>query len=587
MTLFLFLHWTKDYLKEETSKRLTSQARFIKHSLEKAVSQEETLIESAQLVWREAGDKNLHFKLSDHSGKILFDSQIEGPPPGELFKDSLEARTGMEVSGEKKEGEEQFFYTAVPLFVRDMPAGVVEISFPFSENKRVLKAFSTFFTRASAGSLFIGVIGIFLFMTWLIKPVLTLTKVADSIAGGNYEERAPLGNRQDELGRVARSVNAMADRLTGQLLSLEEERSSMKGLLATLMDGVVVLDSEMRVVFLNPAAERALRILSKDALFYPLAEIWPNPEMLTWVRENIAKRLPTSTDITIPHSPLRFFLLPVVEIPGKPEYVMLLFRDMSELRHFEEMRSRFMGHVSHELRTPLTIIKGNVITLLDESIINENPTYKRLLERMEDETERLAHLVEELLDYTRLKSGNIPLSLVPILLEELVLEVTDSFRDHALRYDVTVEVELPGKAPPILGDPGRVKQILLNLLDNALKYSPKGAAIRVSVLPEGVEDLSVVTLSVRDSGPGISPEELPFIFDRFYQGAKKQSKDAHSLPAVPSSGSSTKGWGLGLAIVKELAELHKAKISAESHLGQGTTLTVAFPCPYTKGSHLL
>ena len=364
----------------------------------------------------------------------------------------------------------------------------------------------------------------------------------------------------------------------------------MRGLLATLMDGVVALNNKLQVVFLNPAAERALRLSSKNVLMQHLREVWPNQQVFTWVEENAAKRVPTSTDVNLPHNALRLFLLPVGEVPGKQERVMLLFRDMTELQRFEQLRSQFMGHVSHELRTPLTIIKGNVVTLLDEPLIGENPTYKKLLQRMEDETERLAKLVEELLDYARLKSGQIPVSMTPVLLHTIVLEVADSFRDHAARYDVAIETELPGIVSPILGDPAKIRQILLNLLDNALKFSPAGSAIRVTVSKQGEGDLTELLLSVKDSGPGIPLPDLPYIFDRFYQAADSDNRGIVGTGGVADPGiggveqsiggkaPKIRGLGLGLAIVKELAELHGATVSADSSQGNGTTLTVTFSC---------
>lgn len=457
----------------------------------------------------------------------------------------------------------------------------LEVSHSFEESGKILSALIGFLGWSMGGALIVGVIGLFFIISWIMRPVLNIANVSDAIAAGNLNDRAKEQKRRDEVGVLARSINLMADKLTGQLVSLEEERSSMRGLLATLMDGVIALNNKMQVVFLNSSAERALRLSSKNVLMQHLKDVWPNQQVLAWVEENAPKMLPTSTDVKLPHNPLRLFLLPVGDVPGKEERIMLLFRDMTEVERFEEMRSQFMGHVSHELRTPLTIIKGNAVTLLDEPLIGENPVYKKLLQRMEDETDRLAKLVEELLDYARLKSGQIPLSMTPVLLNTIVLDVVDSFRDHAARYNVNIETELPGAIPPILGDPAKIRQILLNLLDNALKFSPQGSIIRVTVSKQLEGDSSSVLLSVKDSGSGIPPENLPYIFDRFYQAADSNKKSIVSSgegeQSLAGKSISARGFGLGLAIVKELAELHGGTVSADSTQGKGTTLTVTFP----------
>lgn len=589
VTLFFFWHWAKEYLEGRLQDRLLTQGKLTKQFIEYNLNKEETFVESTQNAWQSIGNSNFNIKVGDISGFIIFDSNIKGKPGGKLSNDSLKAAAWMETYWNKTENGENFIYLALPISRFEQITGVLELSISLSETQKILSSFKRFLWQALLGGLGIGIIGVFAFIQWLTRPIQNLTNVANSIAAGNLEMRAAGIYRNDELGILARSVNEMADKLTGQLENLENERSGMRALLATLMDGVIALNNELQVIFLNPAAERALRISNKDALLTSLNEIWPNQEVLTWVKENIHKRSPTSTDLNLTHNALRLFLLPVIEIPGKPESIMLLFRDMTEARHFEDMRSQFIGHVSHELRTPLTIIKGNVVTLLDEPAIGDNPTFRRLLQRMEDEAERLAGMVEELLDYTRLKSSRVPLSLTPILLSDIVLEVCDSFRDHAARYGVTIEVELPGTILPILGDPGRIRQILLNLLDNALKFSPQGTPIRVAVSRQGLKEASLILLSVKDSGPGIPPKDLPHIFEHFYQIKDHKGHSTALDKGVTAKNetisqhitSQRRGWGLGLAIVKELAELHRAKATVESHLGAGTMITIAFPAMAT------
>ncbi|MDQ7821888.1 MAG: HAMP domain-containing sensor histidine kinase [Candidatus Eremiobacteraeota bacterium] len=228
-----------------------------------------------------------------------------------------------------------------------------------------------------------------------------------------------------------------------------------------------------------------------------------------------------------------------------------------ELRKLEQARSEFLGNVSHELKTPLTIIKGFVITLLGSPDLNKE--WVRSLEMINREADRLTRLVNELLELTRLRSGRVELHLLTCEARELFTSVQAQMEPKSEALGVALRMECVETVPRLFIDPDRFKEVLINLIDNALKYTPKGGTVEVSALVRH-EAFQVV---VKDNGPGISEDEIPYIFERFFRGSARNQK--------------VEGTGLGLAIVKEIVAAHGGDIKVESKTGVGTIFMVTLP----------
>ncbi|MCR4419437.1 MAG: ATP-binding protein [Clostridia bacterium] len=229
-----------------------------------------------------------------------------------------------------------------------------------------------------------------------------------------------------------------------------------------------------------------------------------------------------------------------------------------ELQRLDRLKHEFISSISHELRTPLTSIKGFAITLL-EGLPPEESELRRGLEIVNRETDRLAGLVEELLDFSRLAAGRLTLRLAPLDLAGLVRDTAEQMRPRAVRQGVDLEIRLADRLPPVEADADRLKQVLVNLLDNALKFTPAGGRISVTLEPRDQN----LALEVADTGVGIDPEELPLVTRRFYRGRN-----------APSGGS-----GLGLALCQEIVGRHGGTLDLTSQPGQGTTVTVLLPAP--------
>ena len=237
--------------------------------------------------------------------------------------------------------------------------------------------------------------------------------------------------------------------------------------------------------------------------------------------------------------------------------VLLTLHDLTKFRQLETTRREFVSNVSHELRSPLASVRSMVETLKDGAL-DDRPIAGDFIARIERDVHRMESLVSELLELSRLESGQVPLDLQPISLESLAAETAAAFQDQSADCGVTLSIQIPNRLPLVLGEAGKIGQVLTNLMDNALKFTPPNGKITLSAVP----DERYVTMSVSNTGDGIAPEHLPHLFERFY----KVDRSRHD-----------RGTGLGLAIAKHVVLAHGGEVYAQSELGQGATFSFTLP----------
>lgn len=551
---WIFLqHWVRLDLEKQLKSHLSVQANFLGSSIEQNLIHSGTLKDASKLALiPRTSDPSLRIRVSQIDGKLVFDSDFSDNSSQEIEAQSLAALGGSESKWESPEA----FYDAYPIHEFSDVVGIIECS----ASKKTLYPTLRLLSHALGGTMlvvsFAGVFGAFMIASTLVKPIRELGNVAEEISQGSWEKRVRF-HRTDELGQLAEKIHAMAERLKLQFNELEAEKSTFQALLTSMIDGLIVLDERLHVQFLNPQAEHTLRVKSEEVNGKSLDSVWPLRHVQEMVQEGLYNKTIVTREIMLPYNVLKVYVVPMAAATGAS--VMLVFRDITELRRLEDLRNQFLGQASHELRTPLTIIKGYVITLLDDPRLADAPQdIKKILLRIEEESDRLSKLVEEVLELSRLKGGKTALSFVPVSLTKLVAETIESLSSYATRYQISIDLKIEDSIPQILGDLNGLKRILLNLLDNAMKYSPKGGQVHTEL--SGTVDRAI--LKVTDHGAGISKEDLPHVFERFFQGKKKEQR---------------KGWGLGLPIVKEIVEAHGGRIRIESIEHQGTTVTVLLP----------
>ncbi len=364
-----------------------------------------------------------------------------------------------------------------------------------------------------------------------------------------------LGRRQDEVGRLARRFLALQEEVRARRERSEELEALWAAVTASLDDGVLLLDPQGTVRSLNPAAAAILGIAPERAVGHPLSHSSPVPGLLELWSQARKGSGTTRGILEIPRTgrSLRATFLP---LPPPSGHLLLLW-DLTRIHQLQREGRELLAFLSHELRTPVATLQALVETLARGAL--EDPTAAhRFLDRLAQEVQGLKGLVEELLEWVQIESGRIPLRLVPLSLRDLLPALLEGFRERAAAAGVEMELELAEDVPPVLADPRRLRRILANLLENALKFTPRGGCVRISVRREGEE----VAVAVADTGVGIPEEALPHLFERFYRVGRHPERE---------------GSGLGLAIVRHLVEAHGGEIRVESRLGVGSTFTFTLP----------
>jgi two-component system phosphate regulon sensor histidine kinase PhoR len=452
-------------------------------------------------------------------------------------------------------------YAAAPVFgPGNAIVGVVHVSAPHAWVIRQLRRIAPALATAGLlGLLAAWVIGTGLSRR-LTRPLDALSRAAAQISTGDLRSRAPVAG-VDELGRLGETFNTMAGRLEDTIQAISTERTRVEAIIAAMTDAVVATDRGEAVVLLNRAAEDLLGVHRQRALGRRAGDVFAAPRLAGMLHEAVAFGRVTAEELppgTAGDRVVEAHCAPIRDKVGAASGAVAVLRDVTELRQTERLRRELTANVSHELRTPLTSIKGFAETLLDGAMQDE-ATCRRFLTIMNGETDRLVKLVDDLLDLSLLESKRVTLELKPVDVSVLVAQTVDKLRPLA----ETQRLSLHQWAPPgmvIPADADRLEQVLTNLVDNALKYTPEGGRVDVRVAAADGE----IEVLVNDSGRGIGPEDLPHVFERFYRADRSRTR---------GSG----GTGLGLAIAKHIVEAHGGRISVSSRANEGTTFKVTFP----------
>ena len=397
------------------------------------------------------------------------------------------------------------------------------------------------------------------------RPLLQTRDAAIRVASGDY--RAVPVEGDDELGEVARAFNYMAEEIKHYVGEIQRQKGRLEAVLAASPEAVVATDPEERVTMANPAAARVLGIDPASSHGRRLEDLAVPEGVLACLREAATKGA-TVREFEV-GGKIYWVYAARISDPGDQdgmgegsdgEGAILAVRDITEHRSLERAKTAFVSDVSHELRTPLTTIQS-AVDLIERAGERLDPLERRALELADGELKRIRGMVEELLTLSQMDSRQYSLEVAPTDLDEVVRSALDAIESKARRFDIDLHYTAEGlSGGKCACDARKVYQVLLNLLDNAIKYSEPGARVDVSLLDEG----NSVVVRVADTGVGIPEEDLPQLFERFYRVDKDRSR-------------ATGGSGLGLAISRQIVELHGGELSVRSQVGVGTTFDVRLP----------
>jgi two-component system, OmpR family, phosphate regulon sensor histidine kinase PhoR len=447
---------------------------------------------------------------------------------------------------------------------------IVRIAKPLREVENAIRA-----NRASvlAGLFLAAVFG--LILAWLFSDYLSrrfqrLQQFASQIAQGSFPEDFFPSRSRDEISLLEQRLNDMGQKIRDNLRQLTTEKEKVDSILRCMIEGVLVLDSKGQVLLINEQARNMFHVSAeRDIYGVSMLEISRHPEVHKILEEVLnfdfsSRRY--SKEIELDEN--RWFRVNAGRLrnqQGDPLGSILVFHDVTDIKRFESMRSDFVANVSHELRTPLTAIRGYVETLLDTppSEPEDNRQFLRIIDR---HSERLSRLTEDLLTLSDLESGNIQLTIQFLDANQLIQRVLEVFWVRAAKKKIKLNQRPEPDLPKLLGDTDRLQQLFINLVDNAIKYTPDGGAVTLTaariVQVNGTQPM--VEIVVTDTGPGISDKDLPRLTERFYRVDKARSRDLG-------------GTGLGLAIVKHIAQAHHGELKIESVIGSGTNVRVRLP----------
>jgi two-component system phosphate regulon sensor histidine kinase PhoR len=401
-----------------------------------------------------------------------------------------------------------------------------------------------------------------LFSRALSRRVDELRAQASRIAAGDFRH-LPVEHAGDELSALTRSLNATAAQLETAMQSLRQERDRAQAILRSTVEGIAVVDSEERLVFANRAFGAMLRV-PPEAESRPLVEVVRQPDLLLLIRQSLREQRVVEGEIEIaePENPTGAANFSVTASPVPSEGgsgTVLVLHEITELRRLERVRQDFVANVSHEFRTPLTAIQGFAETLLGGAL-EDKANSRRFLEIIRDHAVRLNRLTEDLLRLSQIEARKLELELRSVDVRRLFGSCVETAHVEAAQKKLTIGIECPANLPHVRADANLLREAVQNLLDNAVRYTPKGGKVTL----EGSTRDGVVILAVRDTGIGIPKGEQQRIFERFYRVDPARSRELG-------------GTGLGLSITKHIVEAQGGHIEVESEVGRGSTFRVFLP----------
>ncbi|MEW6052101.1 MAG: ATP-binding protein [Candidatus Zixiibacteriota bacterium] len=487
------------------------------------------------------------------------DADIESTRPE--VKQARLGQIGTDVRFSRSLGQEVMF-VALPAANDQGVQGIVRMAFPVGYIDSGIKDLRM---KLVIAGLLIGLlaIGISVAITFRIaRPIETLKNGATLFAAGDLDQRLPVSGFE-ETRKLAAAMNDMAEQLDRRIRAITHQRNEQEAVLASMIEGVIAVDADERVMNLNRAAAQLLRVPPEATLGRTIQEVVRNTELQKLMSRTLASRAPVEGEFILTEHGEQFIQVHGAQLPeseGKNPGAVIVLHDITALRRLENLRRDFVANVSHELKTPITSIKGFVETLRDGAVEHAEDA-RRFLGIIEKHVDRLNNIIEDLLTLSRIEQGT---ERAEILLEDGdVCEVLRGARDlclvKATEKRLTLEVRCDTSLRVRL-NPALLEQAVVNLIDNAVKYSEPDRRISISAS----EMEGRITIEIRDEGCGVAAEHLSRLWERFYRVDRARSR-------------SQGGTGLGLAIVKHIALAHGGNVSVDSIPGQGSTFRIHLP----------
>lgn len=454
-------------------------------------------------------------------------------------------------------------YVAVPMVENAGITGYVRLARPLHEIKKTAGAFNILLFQSFALVGVISFIIAFIFSSRLVSPIQEMEQFTRKLKEGDVSGML-LINSSDEMGGLARNINYIVNELQEKVQLANEEKGKLEAAFASMTDGVLVLDSQGRIEALNRTFKTIFGKRRRDMIGKTPLEAFRNIDLQNAIDRFKETDFPVAEEITLDGEPQSILDISISSIHGLPEgeeKTMIVFHDVTRLKKLEKMRVDFVANVTHEIRTPLTAILGFIETLQEGAIADEE-TARKFLTTIRKHAERLNRLVDDLLVISNIELGETHLFFESVALGGVMESVLAMISPRAHEQQIRLTKDIPEDLPPIHADRDKLNQILLNVLDNAIKFTLESE--KISVTARLHENENRVIVNVEDTGIGIPKNELPRLGERFYRVDKTRSRELG-------------GTGLGLSIVKHLMKAHGGEVTIDSQLGVGTVVSLSFP----------
>lgn len=525
-------------------------------------SHQGTLQEQVEMI---APSTEVRVTVMNSEGEVLYDNystpqRMENHMDRPEFQTALQGKTGISRRYSETVGEEMM-YVAVPVMQGTETIGAVRSAMSMRDIADTIHNMWYSLLTGLLITLVISSIIVSRISISITRPIEEITRVARNITQRQFESRVRI-KATDEIGQLAGAINFMASSLEQQMYEISENQQRLSGVLNNMTSGVIFISEHRRIMLVNPAVEKLLGSPANDLVGKLHIEAGKSFGLSQYIDRCLDKGEKFRQEVQIYYPQERILdvnFAPYINFKGEAKGVVVVLHDITEIRRLEKMRSDFVANVSHELRTPITSIKGFTETLLDGAMQDEE-TCRTFLQIISDESERLYRMIRDILDLSKIEQKRIPLHLENVHIQELISSAAALVHEQAQRKNLTIH--LPAAQPEIwmTTDKDCLQQILLNLLANAIAYTPEYGQIKI----EAEVEQNHLKLKVSDTGIGIPEKDIPRIFERFYRVDKARSRDSG-------------GTGLGLAIVKHLVENLHGQIHVDSVEGAGTTFTITLP----------
>ncbi len=513
-------------------------------------------------------ETNARITIVDVRGNVMFDTGSREQMESHLNRPEIqEARLKGKGSAIRysQTMKTNMLYVAVPIYEGKLISGYVRLSRSLSEVDATIDQFRYTVTHILLLIIMCTMIAALFFSMKVISPIRDMAEFTEKIRRGDMSGMLMIDSR-DEIGQLAANINAMVEALQERIKAATEEKEKLSAAFAGMEEGVIVIDGGNRIEALNRGMKQIMGTMHGDIVGRTVIEAFRSIELHDALERFRQTKQPILQEIALGDNNevvLDVNISAVKALPGKSPKTMMVFHNVTRLKKLERIRADFVANVTHEIRTPLTAIIGFVETL-QQGAIEDKATGKRFLRVIHENAQRLNRLVDDLLVLSGIELGETKLQIVSLDINDVLENALAVIQPRALEKRVDILRDIPTDIPPLKADKDKVSQIFLNVLDNAVKFTPEGGRVAISASPDTAD---LVRISISDTGIGIPQNDIPRLGERFYRVDKSRSREVG-------------GTGLGLSIVKHLMISHGGRMEIESRQGAGTTVNLYFPTQY-------